>query len=311
MTEAKIEALVDIKRTRLTALLKVLDVEGAVKRVQGGWIRTANDWIYNQERYDRVRAARNQDQQHILQYQTADACRMAFLRRSLDDPELSAEWRCEKCDRCTDVPVMLPANELVARANDQSRDREISLPARKMWPAGIAGRGGRIKPDQQAADGRALSESGGLGWNTVVDELLENERTAASPELVTAIGKALKKWQWPEGRPTWITYIPSARRPNLMRQVAEDLGRRGKLPVLDIIHRTREAAPQHEMNNSAHAAANAGGAFRIELPNEGVPSGPALVLDDTWKSGWTMTVIADLLRSHDVDAVYPFALKKD
>ena len=84
-----------------------------------------------------------------------------------------------------------------------------------------------------------------------------------------------------------------------------------KLPMHDIIERTREGAPQSEMNNSAHAAANADGAFRVALPADGVPQGPALVLDDTWKSGWTMTVIADLLRSHGVDAVYPFALMKD
>jgi ATP-dependent DNA helicase RecQ len=311
MTEAKIEALVDIKRTRLTALLKVLDVEGAVKRTPGGWVRTQNDWVYNQERYDRVRAARNEDQQHVLQYQSTKTCRMAFLRRSLDDPDLDDTWSCGKCDRCAGTTVTLPANELVALADDLSREREIELPARKMWPTGIAGKAARIKKEQQAADGRALSESGGLGWNVVVDELLEAEQPEVSPELVTAVGKALKRWQWPQGRPTWITYVPSARRPHVMRALAEDLGRRAKLPVFEVIHRTRDSPPQSEMNNSSHAAANAGGAFRIEFPPEGVPDGAALVMDDTWRSGWTMTVVADLLRTEGADAVYPFALKKD
>jgi ATP-dependent DNA helicase RecQ len=311
MTEAKIEALVDIKRTRLTALLKVLDVEGAVKRTTGGWVRTATDWVYNQERYDRVRAARTEDQQHVLQYQATQECRMAFLRRSLDDPDLHDSWVCDKCDRCTSAAVTIPSNELVALADDLSRNREIELPSRKMWPTGRAGKGARIKNEQQAADGRALSESGGLGWNVVVDELLDTSDPSVPPELVTAVGKALKRWQWPQGRPTWITYIPSTRRPTLMRDIAEDLGRRAKLPVHEVIHRTRESPPQSDMNNSAHAAANAGGAFQVALPANGVPNGAALVLDDTWRSGWTMTVVADLLRSEGVDAVYPFALKKD
>lgn len=311
LNEAKIEALVDIKRTRLTALLKVLDVEGAVKRTSAGWVRTGNEWIYNQERYDRVRTARDEDQQHMLRYQTTSECRMAFLRLSLDDPELDSTWRCGKCDRCTNAVATLPAQELVAIADDQSRDREIALQARKMWPTGPAGKAGRIKPTQQACDGRALSESGGLGWNVIVDELLAADNPVVSAELVTAVGKALKRWEWPKGRPTWITYIPSARRPTLMKQVAEDLARRGKLPLHEVIHRTRDGAPQSEMNNSAHAAANADGAFEIQLPPEGVPRGSALVLDDTWKSGWTMTVVADLLRNENVDAVYPFALKKD
>ncbi|MGO7984108.1 hypothetical protein ACC691_40430, partial [Rhizobium johnstonii] len=35
-----LEARVDIRRTPLELLLKVLDVDGAVRRVQGGWIAT-------------------------------------------------------------------------------------------------------------------------------------------------------------------------------------------------------------------------------------------------------------------------------
>ena len=38
---AELERAVDLRRGRLETLLKILDVDGAVERVDGGWVRTA------------------------------------------------------------------------------------------------------------------------------------------------------------------------------------------------------------------------------------------------------------------------------
>ncbi len=310
MSEAKIEAHVDIKRTRLQGLLKVLDVEGAVSRAQAGWTRTANEWTYNEQRYDRVRRAREEDQQLILDYKDSKSCRMAFLRRSLDDPDLTTGWKCERCDICADRGFTPPPAELIAAADELTREVDVVLPARKMWPPGVNGGGSKIKAERAAADGRALCEGGGLGWAAVVGELLEKAHPVASPELVSAIGRALKRWEWPDGRPTWITTIPSVRRPGVVSGVAIELGRQAHLPVLGAFRRTREARPQIEMGNSAHASANVVGAFELKIPTSELPAGSVLVMDDTWVSGWTMTVVADLLRAAGVGSVYPFVLQK-
>src|SRR5690554_2528918 len=53
-----LEARVNIRRTPLELLLKVLDVDGAVRRVQGGWIATGQPWEYDSERYARIAAER-------------------------------------------------------------------------------------------------------------------------------------------------------------------------------------------------------------------------------------------------------------
>ncbi len=47
-----LEPLVELRRSRLETMLKVLDVDGAVKRVKGGWIATGQPWTYDAERYD-------------------------------------------------------------------------------------------------------------------------------------------------------------------------------------------------------------------------------------------------------------------
>ena len=86
MSTAALETDVDLSRTRLETMLKVLDVDGAVDRVRGGWTATGQDWVYDQERYDRVAAARRDEQAAMLAYVATDGCRMRFLREQLDDP---------------------------------------------------------------------------------------------------------------------------------------------------------------------------------------------------------------------------------
>jgi ATP-dependent DNA helicase RecQ len=88
LSAAALEAVVDIRRTRLELLLKVLDVDGAVRRVSGGWTATGEPWTYYAERYARVTAAREAEAQSMLDYIASEDCRMAYLRRVLDDPTL-------------------------------------------------------------------------------------------------------------------------------------------------------------------------------------------------------------------------------
>jgi hypothetical protein len=95
-----LEPLVELRRTRLETMLKVLDVDGAVKRVKGGWIATGEPWVYDSERYAWVARQRSAEQQAMRDYATTTGCRMEFLRRQLDDEEAAA------CGR----PVIVPDN---------------------------------------------------------------------------------------------------------------------------------------------------------------------------------------------------------
>ncbi|MGB7361701.1 MAG: RecQ family ATP-dependent DNA helicase, partial [Rhodococcus sp. (in: high G+C Gram-positive bacteria)] len=49
-----LEPMVELGRTRLEMVLKVLDVDGAVRRVKGGWLGTGEPWHYDRERYERL-----------------------------------------------------------------------------------------------------------------------------------------------------------------------------------------------------------------------------------------------------------------
>ena len=72
MSTVALETYVELSRNRLETLLKVLDVDGAVRRVQGGWVATGEPWSYDAERYARVAEARQREQDAMLTYLDSD-----------------------------------------------------------------------------------------------------------------------------------------------------------------------------------------------------------------------------------------------
>src|SRR5690554_5044802 len=171
-----LETHVDLRRSRLEAMLKVLDVDGAVRRVQGGWEATGEGWAYDAERYERVDAARRAEQDAMLAYEATEGCRLAFLRRALDDPELTADWACGRCDRCGGTTASAaPDIAGVAAARDRLAVPGVEVVARRQWPSGMASLGielsGRIPPGEQAKPGRAVGRLDSLGWGGVLREL--------------------------------------------------------------------------------------------------------------------------------------------
>ncbi|MDD9370536.1 MAG: helicase-related protein [Acidimicrobiales bacterium] len=305
-----LEHTVNLGRGRLEGLLKVLDVDGAVERVRGGWRATGEPWTYDGERYRRVAAARRTEQQAMIDYVATSGCRMRFLRTQLDDPFVAdgPGGSCGRCDNCTGAaPRPVPADTTAAR--DHLRAQDTPLIPRKQWPRGVAVARGNIKPDVRIAEGRALATDGDGGWSGLVAEVLDEGRPV-DDELVTGVAAMLKRWPW-EYRPVAVTWVPSRARPDAVPELARRLGALGKLAVLDTVRRVAaDRPPQAEMGNSAHQVTNVWDAFTVEAPEGGWPRGPILVLDDEWRSGWTMTVVGARLREAGAPAVLPAVLRR-
>ena len=148
LSTAALETRVDLSRRRLEMMLKVLDVDGAVRRVSGGWVSTGQDWAYDGDRYARVAAERSREQQAMLDYISTGNCRMEYLRRELDD---QAATPCERCDNCTGRPwpdtVSLAG---AAAARDRLLRPGVEVEPRAMWPTGMKELGidvaGRLAP---------------------------------------------------------------------------------------------------------------------------------------------------------------------
>jgi ATP-dependent DNA helicase RecQ len=307
-----LESLVDVRRTRLELLLKVLDVDGAVQRVAGGWAATGEPWTYDAERYDRVSEARDREQQLMVDYEVTDQCRMAFLQSCLDD-DTAAD--CGRCDRCAGPWF---ATEIPAAAVNTARLRlerpGVDLEPRAQWPSGMDRLGvplrGRIPSRVAMQEGRALARLSDLGWGQRLRELLRGNDRPVPPEVLRACVDVLASWGWAQ-RPVAVASVPSRRRPLLVGSVATGLSELGRLPYLGPLDLVDDGPVGQAGGNSAFRLANVWGRLAVgpDLATrlDGVP-GPVLLVDDVADSRWTLTVTAGALREAGAPAVLPFVL---
>jgi ATP-dependent DNA helicase RecQ len=306
-TVAQLEGMVNLRRGRLEALLKVLDVEGAVERDGSGWRRTGAEWSYDSARYEQLRRARRAEQQAMIGYQTGDRCRLRVLREQLDDP--GAE-DCGRCDVCTGVaPGGGVDPDVAAAARAFLRATPVVLEPRKQWPRGLEGRRGNIAPELRAEEGRALAFGNDPGWAEDLAARFAAPDAAPDDELLRAVAAMLKAWDWGR-RPTWVTWVPSRTRPLLVEGLARRLAEIGRLEAVEAVRRVRhDAPPQSAMENSLTQAANVLDAFTVGRPGgEPLPTGPGLLVDDLSRSGWTLTVVAEGLRAAGAGLVLPAVL---
>ena len=305
---AALETWVDLGRTRLEQMLKVLDVDGAVRRVRGGWQATGEEWVYDAERYQRVAEARRREQDAMLAYLDTDRCRMWFLRDQLDDPDVTAETRCGRCDTCGGISLTTAVSDSsVADARERLARPGVVVEPRAMWPTALANLGldlkGRI--GETAEPGRAVARLTDLGHGQELRALFaEPARDVTVPDgLVHAVIEVLADW-----RPhvEAIVVVESARRPTLTRDLADGLSRYLRVPVVGrwaIVDPTVE--PDRGAANSAHRVAAVARRYRFEGE---VPPGRVLLVDDQVVTGWTLTLAARALRDAGATAVLPLTL---
>jgi ATP-dependent DNA helicase RecQ len=311
MSTAALETHVDLSRTRLETMLKVLDVDGAVDRVRGGWTSTGQEWVYDQERYDRVAAARRDEQAAMLAYAASDGCRMRFLREQLDDPGATD---CGRCDNCGGLTLPGEISETaVSEAGERLRRPGVTLAPRKMWPTALANLGIDLKGKitEAAEEGRAVGRLTDLGHGQTLRELFrpETEDGPVPRGLVDAVLEVLHDWHpdWP-ARPTAVVYVESARRPQLTRDLAEGLARFLKLPIIGRWHIVDPGVPPGQgAANSAQRVAAVSRRFDLQL-DEPLDGGPVLLVDDLVATGWTLTLAARALRDAGSGPVLPLAL---
>ncbi|MEV4193251.1 RecQ family ATP-dependent DNA helicase [Streptomyces toxytricini] len=322
-----LEAAVDLRRSRLETMLKVLDVDGAVKRVKGGWTSTGQPWVYDTERYARVARQRAAEQQAMRDYVTTDRCRMEFLRLQLDDAGAAP---CGRCDNCAGpwADTAVSAETLTAAARELDRPG-VEVEPRRMWPTGMPALGvdlkGRIPAGEQCSTGRALGRLSDIGWGNRLRPLLADGApdVPVPDDVLRAAVAVLADWArspggWAPGvpdasaRPVGVVAVPSLTRPQLVDSLARGIASAGRLPFLGTLdHTGPDGAHAARRSNSAQRLRALSGAFAVseELAAALQRSpGPVLLVDDSTDSGWTLAVAARLLRRAGSGEVLPLVL---
>ncbi len=306
MSTATLETYVDLNRTRLETMLKVLDVDGAVRRVRGGWEATGREWVYDEERYRRVSEAREREQRAMLDYIATDRCRMRFLREQLDDPEAAD---CGRCDNCGGLELPATVSEAaVEEAGARLARPGVVVEPRKMWPTALGNLGidlkGKIR--EGAEEGRAVARLTDLGYGNALRELF----AAGTPDgpvpvpLVRAVVEVLGDWRPPVDG---IVVVESVSRPTLTADLADGLSRYLRVPVLGrwaVVD--PDVAPGQGAANSAQRVAAVGRRFSLQADD--LSGRRVLLVDDLVVTGWTLTMAARAVRAAGGAEVRPLVL---
>ena len=296
-TVPALEQATGARRGRLEALLRVLAVDGAVNRAGQGWESTGARWQFDAEKYATLRASREVEAELMRAYARREVCLMRQLQLALDDPSPQPCGRCGVCVGEPVVPGAEPTPERIAEVRQWMRGSVNLIEPRKLWPGGVQGWKGKIV----GADvGRAIAFADDPAWPEVIAEVARH--TAGEGSLAGAL-RALGQWRhdWQE-RPTLVVPLPTAGGGRYATELAEAIGAAGKLPV-------------------AHALVWAGDRVGTDLASapmvrelterlavgdgSAIDGAVVLLVTDEYRTGWTTTTAAALLRASGARRVLP------
>ena len=162
MSIGQLEKTVNLKRGRIAQALKLLELDGAVARERGRYFRTPNPWTQDEERIERVIAARRTELAQMQAYMTTEGCLMEFLVRLLDDPEPAP---CGHCVNCTGRGLPRTVDDELVRAAVSFLRRDLrTIQPRMQWPAdAVDGLSGKITPPNQPGHGAVRLRRCGMG----------------------------------------------------------------------------------------------------------------------------------------------------
>jgi len=311
MSLPALEPRVQLRRSRLESMLKVLDVDGAVHRVQGGWTATGQPWNYDADRYARVAETRRTEELAMIGYQETTGCRMNYLRAQLDDDPGSRG--CGRCDNCGGLMLGADADSSVV---EDARAR-LSVPGvpvepRGQWPTGMASAGvslsGRIPVVERAEQGRAVGRLDGIGWGSALRDALRADTPDGETPIPLRHAAVQVLEAWPEAAGVdGVVYLESVTRRQLTEHLATGMARYRKVPVLARFELTSDGPPPPSAVNSAQRLKGVLGRHRLSDPGA-VAGKRVLLVDDRTDSGWTLAVAARELRMAGAAAVFPLVL---
>lgn len=302
MTLQELQRYVNVRQSTLEKITTHLEVEKIIEKQESRFVLLRPDARPDYDRWNAVTAQRYRELEQMRAYIQHKTCLMRFIANALDDP--TQPQACGRCKNCASSQSKFSpdSREIEEAWRFLRAGRTITFEPRKRWPTGI-----RPKTTIQHINevGIALCNYYEAGWS----EQVKHGRLVAnhySDELVTAAAEILRnRWSETFAPPNWVTCVPSLRRPNLVPDFAQRLAFALGLPFHPVLVRIEQHPEQNTMNNSYQQAQNVLDVFAVTGK---IPASPVLLVDDFRDSGWTLTVVGEMLRQHHSGAVHPFVL---
>ena len=225
-TTNELMGAVNLGKGRIEAMLKVLDVEGAVSRDGTRWTRVpGSDWHYDGDRYAHVTALRRREQEAMAAFGADGRCLMRALQEELDDPD---PHDCGVCAVCTAPRFAGPLDPaLVREAALHLRSRPLVLDVKKMAPD-AEGKMQQARPTtcapRRAARWRGSATAAGTRWS-------QSGRRDGPLRRRAGRGRGRGRAHLARRRSRWVAAVPSRRSGELVPDFAQRLARGARPPV--------------------------------------------------------------------------------
>lgn len=309
-----LESATGIRRNRLEGMLKLLAASGIVAKDGTAWVATGEPYVHDTAKWEALAATRRGEADLMRSYAAGAGCLMQFLQLALDDPDPTPCGRCSFCTGLLPDPGLHPNPDLLTSVRQFARGVDAVIEPRKLWPSGLQGWSGRING---CGEGRALAFADDPGWATELARFDGPDREIDSA-IADGLVDVLRRWKSTWGqRPVAVIPMPSAQHPRRVASIAAHIATIGKLPIIDALIQHGPVPP----TDTASAARVRALVERLSLADADdgsddgsggggtrVPRGPVLLVDDTYRTGWTMTVAAALLRKGGATAVLPLVV---
>ncbi len=312
LKKAQIEPLTNLSTSKIDKVLKFLSVEDPSPIYKDGttYTRTAIDYELPHERIHRLSTIKVGEWKQLLDYHQSKKCLMHFLAEALDDDFATNCGKCANCAPQQKLDEAIPRDRVLV-ASEFMKNRYVKIKSRKIFGASklLAFSAFPVykfpykDAKLQAQDGLALSRwRDGIWGDLVADGKKSN---VFSDELIAPMVKMINTLSI-EDEPTWLTYVPSLRHPDLVKNFAHKLAEALNIPCTDTVTMAELRPAQKEMENSYRRSENLDGAFALDQSQ--IRNEPVFLLDDAIDSGWTFMVVTALLKRQGAGTVYPIAL---
>ncbi len=301
-----LEQNVNLRQGQLEKVLKYLSVQSPspVAKYGSKWYRAPVHYEMDHKKIAFLTNQRREEFTRMEEYLSHNKCLMSFLRKELNDSNISD---CGKCANCTSKGVLDAefSHENGVRAAAFLRHTYIPIVPKKQFAKDAFltyGFTSKLPEELRAQEGRVLSKWGDAGWGKLVADNKHNNHF--DDKLVDAMANMIQEWNLTPS-PKWITSVPSLNHTTLVPDFAKRLAVKMNLPYRESIVKIKQNKPQKLMENRFHQCHNLDGAFEI---NDIIANEPVLLVDDIVDSGWTLTLLSALLQKAGTGFVYPVAL---
>lgn len=311
--EKELQQEFNLKSKTISSALKQLEARDLVIKDINGYSRTANKYNLNEyiEEKNRITDNRIKEIDKLHEYVQYSGCLMQFISEELNDP---FSHKCGRCQNCTNAKLNIMVEEKIKQmAYKFINQTYIKNPElNKIEPRKQINRI-KIEPKYINKDGYFLCK-----YNIGIGRLVKEGKYKDchfSEKLVNEMSNMIITMQnrtdcYSICKASIITFVPSLRRPSLVKDFAIEVANKLGIICVDTIEKIKETDEQKMMQNSEQQQKNLTGAFRIredsipKIKNQNV-----YIVDDMVDSRWTFTICGGLLLKRGlVKSVTPLAI---